>query len=76
MPNNGKGPARANRWAFDKIKWTFPIIPSLPTETKCFLRQLAMIGQNAVTSGDRRVMRLGLQTLWRHHGEILHTEAE
>jgi hypothetical protein len=75
MPHNGKGPAGANRWAFYKIKWTFPIVPSLPAEAK-FLRQLAMAYQESVTSEDSRVMRLGLQIVWRHLGEILQTEAE
>lgn len=76
MPNNRKGPAGANRWAFYKIKSTHPIVPSLPTETKCFLRQLAMAYREAVNSEDPRVMRLGLQILWHHLGEILQAEAE
>jgi hypothetical protein len=76
MPQNRKGPAGANRWAFYKIKWTFPIVPSLPAATKCFLRQLAIVYREAVTSEDPRVMRLGFQILWRHLGEILQAEAE
>jgi len=76
MRHNGKGPAGANRWASYKIKWTFPIGPSLPAETKCFLRQLATVYQESVTSEDPRVMRLGLQILWRHLGEILQEAAK
>lgn len=76
MRHNGKGPAGANRWAFYKIKWTFPIVPSLPAETKCSLRQLATVYQESVTSEDPRVMRLGLQILWRHLGEILQEAAK
>ena len=59
MPHNRKCPAGANRWAFYKIKITYPIVSSLPAETKCFLRQLAMAHREAVTSEDPRVMRLG-----------------
>jgi hypothetical protein len=76
MPNNGKGPAVANRWAFHNIRSTFPIVPSLPAEAKCFLRQLPMVYQESVTSEDPRVIRLGLDIRWRHLGEILKTEAE
>ena len=76
MPHNRKGPAGAKRWAFYKIKFTYPIVPSLPAESKCFLRQLAMAYREAVTSEDPRVMRLGLQILWRHLGAILQAEAE
>jgi hypothetical protein len=76
MPHNGKGPAGANRWAFYKIKLTYPIVPSLPAETKCFLRQLAMVYREAVSSKDPRVTRLGHQILWHHLGEILQAEAE
>ena len=76
MPHNEKGPAGANRWAFYKIKLTYPIVPSLPAETKCFLRQLAMVYREAVSSKDPRVTRLGLQILWHHLGEILQAEAE
>jgi len=76
MPHNGKGPAGGNRWAFYKIKWTFPIVPSVPAETKCFLRELAMVYQESVTSAEPLVMRLGLQILCHHLGEILQTEAE
>jgi hypothetical protein len=75
MVHNRKGPAGANRWAFYKIKWTFPIVPSLPVETKCFLRQLATVYQESVTS-DPLVFRLSLQNLWRYLGEILHSEAK
>lgn len=76
MRHNGKGLAGANRWAFYKIKWTFPIVPSLPAETKCLLLQSAMVYQESVTSEDPRVMRLGLQILWRHLGEILQEAAK
>jgi len=65
MPHNGKGPAGANRWAFYKLTWTLSIVPFLHPETKCFLRQLAMVYREAVTSEDPRVIRLGLQLLWR-----------
>ena len=61
MPHNRKGPAGTNRWAFYKITLTYPIVPSLPAETKCFLRQLAMFYREAIASEDPRVTRLGLQ---------------
>jgi hypothetical protein len=76
MPHNGKDPAGANHWAFYRIKFTYPSVPSLSAETKCFLRQLAMAYREAVTSEDPRVMRLGLQILWHHLVEILQAEAE
>jgi hypothetical protein len=74
MPHRRKGPAGANRRSFYKIKLTYPIVPSLPTETKCFLRQLAMVYREAMTAKDPRVMRLGI--LWRHLRENLQAEAE
>jgi hypothetical protein len=76
MPHNRKGPADANRWAFYKLSWTYPIVPFLHPETRCFLRQLAMFYREAVTSEDPRVMRLRLQILWHHLEEILQAEAE
>jgi hypothetical protein len=76
MPHNRKGPADANRWAFYKLKWTFPIVPPLDPETRCFLRQLAMVYHESATSEDPRVIRLGLQILWRHLREILQAEGE
>jgi hypothetical protein len=76
MPHNGKGPADAIRWAFYKIKPNSPIVPSLPAETKCFLRQLAIVYREAMTSKHLRAMRVGLQILWHHLGNIFQAEAE
>lgn len=75
MPPNKKGPAGTNRWAFYKIKLTYPIVPSLPSETKHFLRRLAFVYHEAVTSEGPRAMWLGLQLHRRHLGKILRPEA-
>jgi hypothetical protein len=66
MPRNGKDPAESNRWAFYKLKWTSQIVAPLDPEAKCFLPQLAHAYREALTSEDPRVIRLGLQLLWRN----------
>lgn len=76
MPHNRKGPADANRWAFEKFKWTFPIVPLLHPQARCCLRQLATVYREAVTSEDPRVTRLGLQVLWRCFRSILELNGE
>lgn len=76
MLHNRKGPADTNRWAFYKLKWTFPIVPALSVETKCILRQLAMVYRESVTSNDPRVTRLGLQILWHQLERLLKSEAK
>lgn len=65
MPTNRKGPAGANRGAFYKLNTTSPIVAPLETGAKCYQRELAFAYREAVTSHDPRVMRLGLQVLWR-----------
>jgi hypothetical protein len=76
MSHTAGGPADANRWAVLKLKWNFPIVPSLHPERKYFLRRIAIICRESVTSQVPTVMGLSLQIRWRHLGKILHKGAE
>jgi hypothetical protein len=71
MAHFRKGPAGANRQAFYQLQLTFPIVSSPHPEAKCLLRQLATVYGESVNSENPRVIRLGLQILWRHLREIL-----
>jgi hypothetical protein len=73
MPHKRKGPGAGRRWAFYKLTITYPIVPSLRPQTN-YLRELAFAYREAVTSDNPRVMRLGLQVLWRGFRALLRLE--
>jgi hypothetical protein len=75
MSHKAKGPAVTNRWVFH-LKLIFPILSHLHPQTKCFLRQIAKICPESVTSQGPSVLGLSLPISWRHLEQILHKGAE
>jgi len=70
MPNR-KAPSAGGRWGFCKIRIVYPIIATLDTESKCRLRERALLCREVAQSEDPRVIALGRELL-RHSGELPH----